>query len=312
MPIYIKDGVYKPAVKIWQKVGGVWVVTPQWWIRHGGQYKLIHTTRNPFYFNITLPNTVNFNLRDACIAAGWNQTDYVIATVTIPAGVSVTSSSPGIYAFSTGINFPPDSTLRIILDGVISGRGGNGAGGNTYNTNGSPATPGGPALFAALPCTLTGTGLLSAGGGGGGGGGGVHGISRSSTIGDSWGAAGGGGGGGGLGSGLGGSGTPAQGQYANRQGGGAGGAGTPSTSGGGGARGYSAFYSTSFLYGGTGGAGGMGGAGFSGGTSSTQGYTGPAPIVTHNPPSLGAPGGSAYAGVVNTASFTGAIIGLRG
>ena len=301
MPIYIKDGTYKPAVKIWQKVGGAWVETPQWWIRHGGSYKLIHTTRNPFYFNVTLPNTVNFNLRDACIAAGWNQTDYVKAQVTVPAGVTVTASSVGIYAFSTGINFPADSSCTLFLQGTISGRGGDG-GGSTQ-----AAQAGGPAIFASIPLELLGEGVLQAGGGGGGAGGSV--VARLSTFPPtaSEARAGGSGGLGGAVGGVGGAGTSTYvdnlGFWQLYRG-----TGAP-----GGLGGLTSANVLTQMVGGIGGVGGVGEAGSAGTTAYT--YFQPGGGVSYyalTPPTEGAPGGSAYSGTVDTASFTGTILGYRG
>lgn len=310
MPIYIKDGTYRLAIKIWQKIDGVWEETPAWWIRHGGQYKQIHKTRNPFYFNVTLSSSVNYNLRDACIVAGWNQWDNVVATITIPVGVTIASTSSGSYAFSTGVTFPTDSSLHIILNGIITGRGGNGAGGNAYNKEGAPASAGGPGLFASIPCVLSGTGTLAAGGGGGGGGGGAW-TNVMPYMG--WSYAGGGGGGGGSGSGLGGLGSISVGQapayWPTLYDGGTGSAGTASAGGAGGGGGYAGGYFTDvYSHGGAGGAGGLGVTGASGGNAGWSSQYG----GTTGPPTAGAPGGSAYAGTVNTDSFTGTIIGYRG
>jgi hypothetical protein len=53
-----------------------------------------------FAFNATIAtNTQNYNLRTAAIAAGWNQTDPLVATVTINSGVYVTRHLPPLHHF---------------------------------------------------------------------------------------------------------------------------------------------------------------------------------------------------------------------
>jgi hypothetical protein len=86
---------------------------------------------NAFIFNQTISsNTNDYNLRNAAIAAGWNQVLVLQATVTINSGVFVGSTSTGSAGFTTGSSFPVGSTLAIINNGSIVGRGGNGGGGN--------------------------------------------------------------------------------------------------------------------------------------------------------------------------------------
>ena len=93
-----------------------------------------------FIFNQTISsNTNDYNLRNAAIAAGWDQVLVLQATVTINSGVFVGSSSTGSAAFQTGSGFPAGSTLSIINNGSIVGRGGNGgsAGASGSTTLGS-------------------------------------------------------------------------------------------------------------------------------------------------------------------------------
>lgn len=95
-----------------------------------------------FVFNTTLNNdTTNYNLRNAIVAAGWNQVDQLTATVTIAPGVTVGSTSSTLAAFQTGIVYPPGTKLYLINNGTIVGRGGNG-GGNT-RINGFAGSGGG-------------------------------------------------------------------------------------------------------------------------------------------------------------------------
>ena len=131
-----------------------------------------------FVFTPTISaNTANYNLKSAAIAAGWNQTSPLQATVTINSGVYVYSTSTGSYAFQTGSTFPAGSTLALINNGIILGMGG--LGGTGYSilpgyTNVAPTAGavGGPAMLLQQAITITNNGVISGGGGGGGGGGG--------------------------------------------------------------------------------------------------------------------------------------------
>ena len=127
----------------------------------------------PYTFNATISvNTANYNLRAAAVAAGWNQTSPLNATVTINASVYVYSTSVGAYAFQTGTTFPAGTSLNLINNGIILGMGGNGgAGGKIPNfVAGTAGTTGGPALLAQQAITITNNGIIGGGGGGGGGG----------------------------------------------------------------------------------------------------------------------------------------------
>lgn len=136
-----------------------------------------HGKANAFVFNQTISsNTTNYNLKSAAIAAGWDQVKVLAATITINSGVYVYSTSTGSYAFDTGSTFPTGSTLALINNGTIIGRGGDGGNGG----NGSAAVPtqniaapgssGGPAFIARYAISVTNNGTIGGGGGGGGGG----------------------------------------------------------------------------------------------------------------------------------------------
>jgi hypothetical protein len=139
---------------------------------------------NAYTFNQTISNnTTNYNLKSAAIAAGWNQTSVLNATVTINSGVYVYSTSTGSYAFDTGSTFPSGSTLALVNNGTIIGKGGDGGaggGGTGYTGNGQYPAAGsaggtggtaGPAFIAQYAISVTNNGVLNGGGGGGGGGG---------------------------------------------------------------------------------------------------------------------------------------------
>ena len=179
--------------------------------------------------------------------------------LTINSGVNVYASSTGVYALTTGTGWVGGSSIRLVNNGRIIGRGGNGGdGGNAFQstpwvTVGNPGTAGGNAMLLTIPATITGSGSIIAGGGGGAGGVGSV-VFYSGTS-------GGGGGGGGAYAGSGGAGGSAT--YGGAVYGAAGGAGTFIAGGGGGGGGSGA--------GGTGGTGGDGGYGTKGGDSSNYG-----------------------------------------
>ena len=187
-------------------------------------------------------NTLNYNVYSAAIAAGWNGTTPLSATITIGSGVYVGSSSTSSFAFDTGTSIPSGSSISLINNGTIYGMGGAGGTGGNGDV-GSPGSPGGPALRAQVALSVTNNGTI-AGGGGGGGGGGTGSFSPSEFV-VATGVGGGGGGGGGLDVGSGGTagggftgGTVTSSQSGSLTSGGAGGNGngasTPWGSGGGG------------------------------------------------------------------------------
>ncbi len=109
-------------------------------------------------------NTANYNLRAEAIAANWDQVLPLLATVTVNPGVIVSSPSTATPAFDTGVNFPVGSILKLVNGGAILGMGG--AGGNSL----AAGNPGGPALKAQYPLSVTNNGTVAGGGGGGGAG----------------------------------------------------------------------------------------------------------------------------------------------
>lgn len=123
-----------------------------------------------FTFNQTIgTNTTDYNLKSAAIAGGWNQTSPLNATITINNGIYVYATSTGTYAFDTGSTFPSGTTLALINNGIILGKGGDGGAGN-----GNGGGIGGPAFIARQAINVTNNGVISGGGGGGGGGGEGH------------------------------------------------------------------------------------------------------------------------------------------
>lgn len=204
---------------------------------------------------VILSNTVDYNLKTAVLAAGWNGTSAVNITCTVKSNIVIGSSSVHTPAFITGSGWPATSVLNLVIESgaYIVGAGGAGgpSGGGGASYIGGAGQIGGDALKALASITVTNNGTIAGGGGGGSGGNGVY-------MGD----VAGGGGGGGAGSIIGIAG-PGQG------GGGINGSpGTLTTGGSGG-------------YGGSGGtAGGAGGAlGANGGASGSAGGVGGAAVT---------------------------------
>lgn len=114
-------------------------------------------TSPTFSFSIA-SNQTNANLRSLAVAAGWNQSSAVIATVN--AGVWIYSTSTGTPGLTINGSFPGGVTL--INNGNIIGMGGQGGG------NGL-ATAGGNAISLGVSVSITNNSYIAGGGGGGGG-----------------------------------------------------------------------------------------------------------------------------------------------
>ncbi len=127
---------------------------------------------NAYVVNVTISSdTADYNMKNAAISAGWNQTDVLNMTVTINSGIYVYSSSTSTAALVTGSTFPTGTVLNIVNNGLIVGKGGNGGnGGAPITGNGTAGSSGGPALTASAALRITNNNTIGGGGGGGGGG----------------------------------------------------------------------------------------------------------------------------------------------
>lgn len=153
-----------------------------------------------FQFTISTSYTTTQNLRSLALAAGWNGTDPVRATIGSGVYIYGTYGSAGAQSYgSNGVaggngsealtisgSFP--GGLILVNNGTLYG--GGGAGGNGGSTgNGGNGGAGGAGLLVSTAITIFNYGTIAGGGGGGGGG-------------PAWGAGGvvrsGGGGGGGA------------------------------------------------------------------------------------------------------------------
>jgi len=232
-------------------------------------------------------DTTNYDIR---VAAG-SPTQRTTVVLTINSGVYVYATTTSEYGVDTGTGWASGSTIYIINNGNIAGRGGaggNGAGNSAATAGGA----GGPALHVQLPTTIDNNGTIAGGGGGGGGGAGrLYSDGKGYTI-----ASSGGGGGGGRVNGVGGSNPNVSGHTIDHNNGTSGTTATLTTtgSGGGGSSGNTV----------NAGAGGAAGAWGSAGSAGSSGS---------GPGSSGTPGGGGAAGayLVGQANVTWISTGTR-
>jgi hypothetical protein len=107
-------------------------------------------------------NQTDANLRTLAVAAGWDQSKEVIATINSGVFVSGTVQANSTAALTIDGSWPGGVTL--VNNGSIVGRGGNG--GNA----GAAGSAGGRALLVSVAVTIENNGTIAGGGGGGGGG----------------------------------------------------------------------------------------------------------------------------------------------
>ncbi len=252
------------------------------------------TTASAFVVNQVLSSGVNnYNMKTAAIAAGWDQLLPLQMTVTVNNGVVIGSTTTSAPAFDSGLGFPVGTTLYLVNNGIITGKGGNGGGGAIHNygngndPRGYPGEAGGTALRAQHPLSATNNGTIQGGGGGGGGG------NRSITFDGQTFDSGGGGGGGGAGHTVG-TGTIVQGnaEYWSAKG-----ADGTLTAGG--------LGSNILYYSGYGGSPGPNGQGGNGGAPGQPGTAGEAGTTTTQP------GGAAGIAVQGNGNVTWNSIGIR-
>jgi len=222
-------------------------------------------------------DTTDYNI----YSSAGSPTAPVDVILTINSGVTISATTTSSVAVSTGSGWDTESTIRIINNGDIRGKGGaGGAGGNgrittaPYCWPGATGSSGGDSMDIAYDIELDNTnGNIYGGGGGGGGGGGARGNSSD------WASCGGGGGGGGRcenSTSAAGAGGTADGQARP---GSAGGTGSTAGAGSGGAGGV---YDGSTFAGG----------GATGGDWGASGSTGTTATATHNA-CVGGSGGAA-------------------
>jgi hypothetical protein len=197
----VAAGGWKQIVRGWLKNNGVWesIATPL--TLTSGKVAATPTRRSEINLVIA-SNTSNYDLLETLNTLGTYYPGYSDITLTVNAGVTVTSTTIGQAAISASGLTTGDS-LIIVNNGTIAGRGGDGGAAGqyvisrvaVYNSKGQPVynyskgylsgvstrisaspgfpgEPGGPALAVGYATTLTNNGTIAGGGGGGGGGGG--------------------------------------------------------------------------------------------------------------------------------------------
>ena len=142
-------------------------------------------------FTFTISSTqVDANLRSLAVAAGWNQSVAVVAT--IGSGVNINGSVAGNSTAALTIDGSWPGGVTLVNNGSIRGRGGTGG---ASRANGGA---GGRALLVSVAVTINNQGTIAGGGGGGAGGNWIY-VTRSCDMGETDAACrvyGGGGGGG--------------------------------------------------------------------------------------------------------------------
>jgi hypothetical protein len=142
-----------------------------------GTANMLLGAAGPFLFFTTVStNQTDYNLYNAMIAAGWDGQRAVNVNLTIGAGIVFSSSANTISAFTVGA-LPANSSVYIINNGFIVGRGGQGVGkgfpGNgDYNLTAPASANGGTAFTTTVPVSIDNLNGTVGGGGGGGGAGG--------------------------------------------------------------------------------------------------------------------------------------------
>jgi len=117
-------------------------------------------------------NVQEYSLSSDLVANGWDEVTPVQAIITVNSGIYVWSDNISVPAFNTGY-IAPGSTISIINNGYIIGRGGDGANSvvsNTYNVTPPAAQAGGNAINLNYPVSITNYSYIAGGGGGGRGG----------------------------------------------------------------------------------------------------------------------------------------------
>jgi hypothetical protein len=126
--------------------------------------------------NLTISaNTNNYNIWNEVVAQlGYTPTVKVVCTLTINSGVIVGSTSVSSPALDTGTGWPTNSTITVVNNGTIQGKGGKGGNGpappaTDDTVSGNAGENGGDAFSLHWPVTINNTNGYIWGGGGGGG-----------------------------------------------------------------------------------------------------------------------------------------------
>jgi len=139
------------------------------------KFSNFHGTSKFFRFNDTLTvNTADYNLKAKALEAGWDGIRPIIASVTVNSGVILYASTTSSYAFRVGSDipytFPANSSLRLVNNGYIIGKGGAGGAGGAGAGSSSLTFTSSSEQSLTVPAGVTSINFQIIGGGGGGGG----------------------------------------------------------------------------------------------------------------------------------------------
>lgn len=163
-------GAWKRVKQIHVKVSGTWKKVNYGYVRTGGVWKRIFQSRTAVNLTISAA-TNNYNI----FTAAGSPAGVVDVVLTINSGIFVRSTSTASPALIVGGAFASGSTLTIINNGYILGKGGAGGNGTPgYYAAGAAGGNGGHAInfsgcnIANISVNNT-SGYIFGGGGGGGG-----------------------------------------------------------------------------------------------------------------------------------------------
>ncbi|WP_205886382.1 hypothetical protein, partial [Metapseudomonas otitidis] len=152
MPLNVKaGGSWRTASKVYVRAGGAWVTAKQLWGYAAGLWRSAWTNEITF---INTANRTGASIHQLMGSPTLPGTYVFINQATITAGATS-------FALRTG-SFPSGSTLVVVNQGYILGRGGDGG-----NGAGAAGGPGGTALYVDYPCTVDNSAGYIFGGGGG-------------------------------------------------------------------------------------------------------------------------------------------------
>lgn len=99
------------------------------WVRDATDWRLVFQPAAPpvFVFNDTITDEFSYRLRDEAVAAGWDETLPLEATITVTGNLGDNSVFPnsGEGAFIADGSYPANSFLALTISGSIRGQGGN-------------------------------------------------------------------------------------------------------------------------------------------------------------------------------------------
>ena len=125
-----------------------------------------------FAFTITSSYTTEQDLRTLAVAAGWDESAPVVATIdsgaVLQGAPGAANTGAGGNALTISGSFP--AGVSLINNGTIVG-GGGGGGYAPYGGTGQPGGVGGIGILVSTAVSITNNNIIGGGGGGGGGGG---------------------------------------------------------------------------------------------------------------------------------------------